>query len=259
MKVDGLRPVPVVVVTLATVALPAGCGGGDDGAGDSGGSAVTEEAARGKSAGRTSDGPLEAAGLESVAVAEADLPEIHLHRVRAGHRPRGQGEAGRPGSLPAHGGHRAALARTGADRSGGPIRPPEDGHEGHRHHAVRLWQGRRRRRTPHPFATRRRTAPATRTTWASTRPSPLSPTATRARPTMPSPTEGSWRERCTWYRVVRSGPHVAVFGWQSLVAHKNAGESPDEVIAAQLEKLTESAGTDRAPSFQPEELVTPSC
>lgn len=74
MKVDGLRPVPVVVVTLATVALPAGCGGGD-GAGDSGGSAVTEEAARGKSAGRTSDGPLEAAGLESVAVAEADLPE----------------------------------------------------------------------------------------------------------------------------------------------------------------------------------------
>lgn len=37
---------------------------------------------------------------------------------------------------------------------------------------------------------------------------------------------------------------MAVFGWQSLVAHKKAGKAPDEVIAAQLEKLTESAGTD---------------
>ncbi len=35
-----------------------------------------------------------------------------------------------------------------------------------------------------------------------------------------------------------------LFGWQGLVAHKNAGEAPDEVIAAQLEKLTEAAGTD---------------
>ncbi|CAM5503977.1 hypothetical protein SBADM41S_00766 [Streptomyces badius] len=47
-----------------------------------------------------------------------------------------------------------------------------------------------------------------------------------------------------WYRVVRSGSNVAVFGWQSLVAHKNAGDAPEEVITAQLEKLTTKTSTD---------------
>ncbi|MFB8777453.1 hypothetical protein [Streptomyces broussonetiae] len=43
-----------------------------------------------------------------------------------------------------------------------------------------------------------------------------------------------------WYQVVRSGSDVAVFGWKSLFAHRDAGAAPDDVITAQLEKL---AGT----------------
>jgi hypothetical protein len=74
MRADVLRRIPVVVVTLATAALLAGCGG-DEGPGDGGSGAAAGNSAKEAPAGQQGGGPLDAAGLESAAVAEADLPE----------------------------------------------------------------------------------------------------------------------------------------------------------------------------------------
>ncbi|MDX3605553.1 MULTISPECIES: hypothetical protein [Streptomyces] len=241
---DGLRRVPVVVVTLATVALLAGCGGGSDGAGDSGSGAVTEDSAKGTSAGRANDGPLDAAGLENVAVAEADLPEYTFTVFKQGTVLGTKGKPADPAACQAMEDIRlrapepaptAAAARS--------VRPKTDT----KATDITLYAY-GKASDAEELLTRVRDAAKSCTGYEDDM--GLNPTVTALPDPDPGPADDAFAYKrelagtVHWYRVVRSGPHVAVFGWQSLVAHKNAGEAPDEVIAAQLEKLTASAGTD---------------
>ncbi|WP_427766002.1 hypothetical protein [Streptomyces sp. DSM 41931] len=243
MRVDGLRRVQVVVVALTAVALLAGCGSGDEAPGDGGSGAVTEDSAKGTAAGRSNDGPLDAAGLENAAVTEADLPEYTFTVFKQG----------------------TVLGSKGKPAEPAACQPMED---------IRL-------RSPEPaptVAAARSVHPKTDTKatditlYAYAKAADAEELLTRVRdaakncdgyeddmglnPTvtaLPVPDPGPADEAFAfkressgtahWYQVVRSGSNVAVFSWQSLVAHKNAGEAPDEVITAQLEKLTETAGT----------------
>ncbi|MGW0644139.1 hypothetical protein [Streptomyces badius] len=243
MKVHGLRRVPVVVVTLATVALLAGCGS-DDGAGGRGSDAGTEDPAKGTSAGKAGGGQLDAAGLESVAVTEADLPGYTFTVFKQG----------------------TVLGTKGKPADPATCQPMED---------IRL-------RSPEPAPTaaaarsvhpktdtkatditlyaygkaadaeeliaRVRDAAKSCTSYEDDM--GLNPTVAALPDPDPGPADDAFAYRressgtAHWYRVVRSGSNVAVFGWQSLVAHKNAGDAPEEVITAQLEKLTTKTSTD---------------
>ncbi|MFD3737738.1 hypothetical protein [Streptomyces sp. NPDC058629] len=243
MKVHGLRRVPVVVVTLATVALLAGCGGGDDGAGGGVSDAVTEDPAKGTSAGKTGGGQLDAAGLESVAVAEADLPEYTFTVYKQGTVLGTKGKPADPAACQPMEDIRlrspepaptAAAARS--------VRPKTDT----KATDITLYAY-GKAADAEELLTRVRDAAKICTSYEDDM--GLNPTVTALPDPDPGPADDAFAYRrelsgtAHWYRVVRSGSNVAVFGWQSLVAHKNAGDAQEEVITAQLEKLTATAGT----------------
>ncbi|MFD3730002.1 hypothetical protein [Streptomyces sp. NPDC058632] len=242
MRVDGLRRVPAVVAMLATAALLTGCGGGDEGSADDGG---TGGAAEGSAKGtqEKAGGPLDAAALESAAVAEADLPDYTFTVFKQG----------------------TVLGSKGEPADPAVCQPMED---------IRL-----RSPEPEPAAAAARSVHPKTDTKATTielyaydKAADAGELLTRVReatksctgykddlglqPTvtaLPDPDPGPGDEAVAfkressgtafWYRVVRSGSNVAVFGWQGLAAHKSAGVVPDEVITVQLKKLTETAGT----------------
>ncbi|WP_158709666.1 MULTISPECIES: hypothetical protein [unclassified Streptomyces] len=242
MRVDGLRRVPAVVVTLAAVTLLAGCGG--EGSGDGGSGAVTGDSAKGKSAGRTSDGPLDAAGLESVAVAEADLPEYTFTVFKQGTV---LGTKGKP-----------AEPATCQPMEDIRLRSPEPAPSAAAARSVHPKMDTKATDiTLYAYATAAdaedlltRVRDAAKSCTGYEDDMGLNPTVTALAAPDPGPADEALAYKrelagtVHWSRVVRSGSNVAVFGWQSLVAHKKAGEAPDEVITAQLEKLTETAGTD---------------
>ncbi|MFD0316252.1 hypothetical protein [Streptomyces flavalbus] len=238
---DGRRRFPAAVVTLlATAALLAGCGdsGGSDDSGDS-------VSSTGRGSGGSSEagggGPLDAAGLEAAALAAEDLPAYNLTVFQQGD----------------------ALGSKGEPADPAVCQPIED---------IRL-----RSPEPAPTAASARsvhpeTSPGESTTielYAYGSPSDAEELLTRVRTAakdcsagyeddmglkavvtaLDDPDPGPAADEAVayqsevsgtihWYRVVRSGPTVAVFGWKSLNAHKNAGAAPDEVIDAQMAKLT---------------------
>ncbi|MGV9555104.1 hypothetical protein [Streptomyces sp. NPDC003522] len=235
MRVDGLRRVPAAAAVLTAAALLAGCGGGDEESAGGGSAKGTPPA------GRAGGGPLDAAGLESAAIAKADLPDYTFTVFKQG----------------------TVLGSKGRPAAPAVCQPMED---------IRL-------RTPDPApaaAAARSVQPKTDvratevTLYAYDEAAGAESLLTRVRdaakgctgyeddmglnPTvtaLPDPDPGPGDEAVAykressgtahWYRVVRSGSNVAVFGWMGPAAQKNAGEAPDEVITAQLEKL---AGTD---------------
>ncbi|MFH9858126.1 hypothetical protein [Streptomyces sp. NPDC017202] len=237
---DGLRRVPAVVAVLATAALLAGCGGGDEKSGDEGATAAAGDSAKGTPDGGAGGGPLDAAGLESAAIAEADLPDYTFTVFKQG----------------------TVLGSRGKPADPAVCQPMED---------IRL-------RAPEPApaaAAARSVHPKTDTQatevtlYAYDKAADAGSLLTRVRdaakgctgyeddmglnPTvtaLPDPDPGPGDEAVAykressgtahWYRVVRSGSNVAVFAWMSPATKKNAGEASDEVITAQLKKL---AGT----------------
>ncbi|MFE7812395.1 hypothetical protein ACFU5P_10570 [Streptomyces sp. NPDC057433] len=241
MRVDGLRRVPAVVAVLATAALLAGCGGGDEGSGDGGAGAAAEGPAKGTRG--AAGGPLDAAGLESAAVAEADLPDYTFTVFKQGTVLGSKGEPADPAVCqpmedirlrspepePAAAAARSVHPKTDTKATTIELYAYADAAD-----AEELLTGVRE---------------ATRSCTGYEDDLGLHPTVTA----LPDPDPGPGDEAVAfkressgtafWYRVVRSGSHVAVFGWQGLAAHKNAGAVPDEVIGVQLKKLTETAGT----------------
>ncbi|ODA74035.1 hypothetical protein APS67_001581 [Streptomyces sp. AVP053U2] len=243
MRVNGLRRVPAVVAVLATAALLAGCGGGDEGSADGGAGAAAEGSGKGTQ--KKAGGPLDAAGLESAAVAEADLPDYTFTVFKQG----------------------TVLGSKGEPADPAVCQPMED---------IRL-----RSPEPEPAAAAARSVHPKTDTKATTielyaydKAADAGELLTRVReatksctgykdelglrPTVtalpdPDPDPGPGDEAVAykressgtafWYQVVRSGSHVAVFGRQGLAAHKRAGVVPDEVITVQLRKPTETAGT----------------
>ncbi|MFE6282702.1 hypothetical protein [Streptomyces sp. NPDC057877] len=234
---NGRRRVPAVVALLATAALLSGCGGSDDSGEGSG------ESSPQTSTGTSGGGPLDAAALENAAIAEADLPGYTFTVFQQGD----------------------ALGSKGAPADPAVCQPIED---------IRL-------RSPEPepaAASARSVHPETDPgetsielyAYASaadaeelltglrtaTKDCPagyeddtgLNPTVTALADPDPGPGDEALAYQrelsgtIHWYQVVRSGPHVAVFGWKSLSAHKNAGAAPQDVINAQLKKLTEASG-----------------
>lgn len=242
MRVDGLRRVPAAAVLLATAALLAGCGGGDEKSGDGGSTVATGGSEKGTSAGR-GGGPLDAAGLESAAVTEADLPDYNFTVFKQGTVLGSKGEPADPAvcqpmedirlntpePAPA-----AAAARS--------VRPKTD----IRATAITLYayDG---AADAEDLLTRVRDAAKSCTGYKDHM--GLNPTVTA----LPDPDPGPGDEAVAyrressgtvyWYRLVRSGSRVAVFTWTSLAVQKNAGAAPDDVITVQMKKLTEAAGT----------------
>ncbi len=243
MRVDGLRRVQAVAVTLAAVALLAGCGNGDEGPEDGRSGAVTEDSAEGTAAGRTNGGPLDAAGLESAAVTEADLPEYTFTVFKQGTVLGSKGKPAEPAACqpvedirlrspePAP---TAAAARS--------VHPKKDT----KATDITLYAYAEAADAEEVLA---RVRDAAKSCTGYENDMGLNPTVTGLPVPDPGPADEALAFKrelsgtAHWYRVVRSGSNVAVFSWQGLVTHKNAGEAPDEVITAQLKKLTETAGT----------------
>ncbi|MFF1272885.1 hypothetical protein ACFVZC_05675 [Streptomyces marokkonensis] len=242
MRVDGRRRVPAVVAMLATAALLAGCGGGE-GAEDGGSGAGGDSQGKGTPAGKAGGGPLDAAGLESAAVAEADLPDYTFTVFKQGTVLGSKGEPADPAACqPMEDIRLRAPEPAPAAAAARSVKPKTDIDATE----ITLYAY-DRTAGAEELLTRVRDAAKSCTTYEDDL--GLNPTVTA----LSDPDPGAGDEAVAfkrelsgtahWYRVVRSGPHVAVFGWKSLVAQKNTGEAPDEVIDAQLKKLTETAGT----------------
>lgn len=243
MRVDGLRWVPAAVAMLATAALLAGCGGGDEESADGGSGAAAESSQKGTSAGKAGGGPLDAAGLESAAVAEADLPDYTFTVFKQGTVLGTKGKPADPAACqPIEDIRLRSPEPAPAVAAARSVHPKTDIQETE----IALYAY-AKAADAEELLTRVRDAAKSCDGYEDDM--GLNPTVTALPVPDPGPADEAFafkRESsgtAHWYRVVRSGSNVAVFSWQSLVAHKSAGEAPDEVITAQLEKLTRTAGT----------------
>ncbi|KOT35817.1 hypothetical protein ADK41_24190 [Streptomyces caelestis] len=244
MRVDGLRRVPAAVAMLAAAALLAGCGGGDEGSADGGSGAAAEGSSKGAPAGQAGGGPLDAAGLESAAVTETDLPDYTFTVFKQGTVLGGKGEPADPAVCqPIEDIRLRSPEPAPAAAAARSVHPNTDVQE--TEIALYAYD---KAADAEELLTRVREA-AKNCPAGYEDDTGLNPTVTALADPDPGPGDEAVAYRrelsgtAHWYRVVRSGPHVAVFGWKSMVAHKNAGEAPAEVITAQLKKLTEAAGT----------------
>lgn len=243
MRVDGLRWVPAAVAMLATAALLAGCGGGDEESADGGSGAAAESSQKGTSAGKAGGGPLDAAGLESAAVAEADLPDYTFTVFKQGTVLGTKGKPADPAACqPIEDIRLRSPEPAPAVAAARSVHPKTDIQETE----IALYAY-AKAADAEELLTRVREAAKGCTGYEDDM--GLNPTVTALADPDPGPGDeaAAYKRELSgtahWCQVVRSGPHVAVFSWKSPVANKKAGEAPDEVITAQLKKLTETAGT----------------
>ncbi|MFI1416557.1 hypothetical protein ACH4VX_00950 [Streptomyces sp. NPDC020731] len=244
MRVDGLRRVPAAVAMLAAAALLAGCGGGDEGSADGGSGAAAEGSSKETPAGQAGGGPLDAAGLESAAVTEADLPDYTFTVFKQGTVIGAKGKPADPAACqPIEDIRLRSPEPAPAAAAARSVHPNTDIQATE----ITLYSY-DKAADAEELLTRVREA-AKNCPAGYEDDTGLNPTVTALADPDPGPGDEALAYQrelsgtAHWYRVVRSGPHVAVFGWKSPVANKKAGEAPDEVITAQLKKLTETAGT----------------